>query len=303
MAEEERNQKRLAAVVAIDVAGYSSRTEADEARATTEVRTLTATVEAIAKAHHGQVFNTAGDGIMLAFSSSADAIDAALRVAAECDPKVRVGAHVGDVLLQPKGDMLGHAVNVASRIMAKASPGTAIFSEAIQRSARNDATARMQSLGTHKLEKMSETIELFAVPTGADSNRVARKGLFDPSSEHHLVDALKTYDLQHAGVEISYASAQQRKVADRLKDIFNLAGWNVNLNTTALDRYRDEYHEGLEVAAYNEVLLGRVVADLTNSGVTVTKSTRRETTVGPSHPTKWPYVQAKVYLVVGHTPT
>ena len=62
--------RKLATIVALDVAGYSARTEADEAKTTAEVAALRNVIEGIAARHGGRVFNTAGDGFMLEFGSS-----------------------------------------------------------------------------------------------------------------------------------------------------------------------------------------------------------------------------------------
>ena len=114
---EELHSRKLATIVALDVAGYSARTEADEARTIAQVANLRPIIEGIAKTHGGRVFNTAGDGFMLEFASSLSAVGAALELADECRPRVRVGVHVGEVMVQPNGDLLGHGVNVAARLM------------------------------------------------------------------------------------------------------------------------------------------------------------------------------------------
>ena len=106
--------RRLTTIVALDVAGYSARTEADEARTTAEVAALRRVIEGIATAHGGRVFNIAGDGFMLEFGSSLAAVEAAFTLADTCEPMVRVGVHLGDVVVQPNGDLLGHGVNVAA---------------------------------------------------------------------------------------------------------------------------------------------------------------------------------------------
>ena len=66
--------RKLATIVALDVAGFSARTEADEERTIAQVANLRPVVESIAKAHGGRVFNTAGDGFMLEFASSFSAV-------------------------------------------------------------------------------------------------------------------------------------------------------------------------------------------------------------------------------------
>ena len=155
--------RKLATIVALDVAGYSARTEADEAGTTAEVAALRPVIEGIATARGGRVFNTAGDGFMLEFASSLAAVEAAIELAAECQPKVRVGVHLGDVVVQPNGDLLGHGVNVAARLMARASPGAALVSADVYRTIRGPLAEQLRSRGRLKLDKMAETIEAFAL--------------------------------------------------------------------------------------------------------------------------------------------
>ena len=159
--------RKLATIVALDVAGYSARTEADEARTTAEVAALRKVIDAIAAKHGGRVFNTAGDGFMLEFGSSLAAVEAAFELAETCEPKVRVGVHLGDVVVQPNGDLLGHGVNVAARLMAQSLPGAALVSGAVRQSIRGPVAERLQSQGMLKLDKMAETIEAFALASAA----------------------------------------------------------------------------------------------------------------------------------------
>jgi TolB-like protein/Tfp pilus assembly protein PilF len=155
--------RKLATIVALDVAGYSARTEADEAKTTAEVAALRAVVETIAARHGGRVFNTAGDGFMLEFTSSLEAVEAALELAQTCEPKVRVGVHLGDVVVQPNGDLLGHGVNVAARLMAKSDPGSALISGAVRQTIRGPIAESLVPRGQIHLDKMAETIEAFAI--------------------------------------------------------------------------------------------------------------------------------------------
>ena len=157
--------RKLATIVALDVAGYSARTEADEAKTTAEVATLRTVIEGIAAKRGGRVFNTAGDGFMLEFGSSLAAVEVAFELAETCEPKVRVGVHLGDVLVQPNGDLLGHGVNVAARLMAQSQPGAALVSATVRQTIRGPIAERLVSRGTLKLDKMAEVIEAFALGT------------------------------------------------------------------------------------------------------------------------------------------
>ena len=172
--------RKLATIVALDVAGFSARTEADEERTIAQVANLRPVIESIAKAHGGRVFNTAGDGFMLEFASSFSAVGAALELADECRPRVRVGVHVGEVMVQPNGDLLGHGVNVAARLMAKAEPGSAIISADVCRLIRGPLAERFASRGTVQLDKMNETIEIYA-PAAAAAQPAAAKPKVAPA--------------------------------------------------------------------------------------------------------------------------
>jgi len=164
---DETQSRKLATIVALDVAGYSARTEADETKTTSEVAALGRVIEAIAKAHGGRVFNTAGDGFMLEFISSLAAVEAAAELAETCEPKVRIGVHLGDVVVQPNGDLLGHGVNVAARLMARSDPGSALVSGTVRQTIRGPITDRLVSRGILQLDKMAEAIEAFALKAAA----------------------------------------------------------------------------------------------------------------------------------------
>ena len=155
----------LTTIVAMDVAGYSAKTEADEATTTAEVAALRGTIERIAAERGGRVFNTAGDGFMLEFASSLAAVEAAFALAEQCEPKLRVGVHLGDVAVLPNGDLLGHGVNVAARLMARSDPGSVLVSADVHRTIRGPLAARLVSRGILQLDKMAERIEAFALVT------------------------------------------------------------------------------------------------------------------------------------------
>ncbi len=172
--------RRLTTIVALDVAGYSARTEADEARTTAEVAALRRVIEGIAAAHGGRVFNTAGDGFMLEFGSSLAAVEAAFALADTCEPKVRVGVHLGDVVVQPGGDLLGHGVNVAARLMARSDPGSVLVSADVRRTIRGPMAERLVSRGSLQLDKMTETIEAFALGSAASAVAATPRASAEP---------------------------------------------------------------------------------------------------------------------------
>lgn len=155
--------RRLAIIVALDVVGYSARTEADDIAAIDEVVALRGIIETVAAHGSGRIFNTAGDGFMLEFGSALAAVEAARELTEKCRPPVRIGVHMGDVIVQPNGDLLGHGVNVAARLMSVSPPGSALVSIDVKRMIRGPMLERLVPCGSLRLEKMAEEIEAFSL--------------------------------------------------------------------------------------------------------------------------------------------
>lgn len=176
----ESQSRKLTTIVALDVAGYSARTEADEAASAAEVAALRTLIEGIVGPRGGRLFNTAGDGFMLEFGSSVAAVEAAVALAERCQPKVRIGVHLGDVVVQPNGDLLGHGVNIAARLMARSAPGSVLVSVDVRRTIRGALAERLVPQGPLQLDKMAERIEAFALGTDAAPAVAATAGGREP---------------------------------------------------------------------------------------------------------------------------
>jgi adenylate cyclase len=122
-----RVERRLAAVLAADVAGYSRLMGADEVGTLVALKALRREVvdPAIAQ-HHGRIVKTTGDGILVEFASAVDAITCAMavqekmaeRTAEESGPRIqfRVGINIGDIIIDGD-DIFGDGVNVAARVL------------------------------------------------------------------------------------------------------------------------------------------------------------------------------------------
>lgn len=161
---EDLGPRKLAAIMSIDVAGFSALTETDEARAVELVSQLRDLLMKIAGAGAGRVFNTAGDGFMLEFASASGALAAAEHVCVSIDRKsIRVGVHIGDVLISETGDLFGHSVNVASRLQELAQPGDVVVSMDVRRAVRGPLAKRLHPAGAVQLDKMSEALEIFTL--------------------------------------------------------------------------------------------------------------------------------------------
>ena len=138
--------RRLAAILAADVAGYSRLIGADEGGTLQSLKTIRAELldPAIA-AHNGRLVKTTGDGLLVEFSSVVDALQCAIEVQAgmaqrnvnaPTDKRIefRIGINVGDMVVED-GDIFGHGVNVAARLEALAEPGGICVSARVQEDA------------------------------------------------------------------------------------------------------------------------------------------------------------------------
>jgi adenylate cyclase len=196
---EELGPRKLAAIMSIDVAGYSAMSEADEAEALALIERVRVIVDMIVQSHGGRIFNTAGDGFMLEFGSAAGALSAAEVLWGGVERQsVRVGVHVGDVLMAPNGDLLGHSVNVAARLQQLARPGAVVVSLDVRRAVRGRIAQRLHPAGAVHLDKMSETIDIFTLEAATMLRAKARK--LEP------VLAILPFDNESYAAELNYFS-------------------------------------------------------------------------------------------------
>ncbi len=165
-------QRKLATIMSVDVAGYSRAAEADDGAAADAVRALRRTIEDVIAPFGGRIFNSAGDGFMIEFSAATSGAQAALKLLSESAagvrplPKIRIGLHLGEVIVGESGDLLGHGVNVAARLQSMAAPGGAMVSQAVQSQLRKSSDIPLTPLGRVQLDKMNERVEVFALEPG-----------------------------------------------------------------------------------------------------------------------------------------
>ena len=122
-----RVERRLAAILAADVAGYSRLIGADEEGTLSRLKALRAEVidPKIAE-HHGRLVKTTGDGLLVEFASVVDALRCATEIqTADSRIEYRIGIHVGDIVIKD-GDIFGDGVNIAARLEGLAEPGICV---------------------------------------------------------------------------------------------------------------------------------------------------------------------------------
>src|SRR5271156_5804385 len=133
--------RKIAAILVSDVVGYSRLAGADEDRTLSRLRGLRSDlVDPAVAAHHGRVVKRTGDGILVEFRSVVDAVRCAIEVQngmiernsglpPERRIAFRVGIHLGDVVEESDGDLMGDGVNIAARLEGVAKPGTICLSD------------------------------------------------------------------------------------------------------------------------------------------------------------------------------
>ena len=125
-------QRRLAAILVADVAGYSKLVGSDEAGTLVQLRALRTNIIEPAK-HAGRLFKAVGDGFLVEFASAVQAVEAARAIQhanAKGEMLLRIGIHVGDVVVQGD-DLMGDGVSIAARIEGVADPGGIAISRAV----------------------------------------------------------------------------------------------------------------------------------------------------------------------------
>src|SRR5215469_7225232 len=139
---EERVQRRLAAILAADVAGYSRLMQADEAGTLTSLRARrTKVLQPTVAKHHGRIVKVMGDGVLVDFVSAVDAVECAVQLqegmntANAGSPEnrrivLRIGVNLGDVMVEGT-DLYGDGVNIAARLEAIAEPGGVYLSQTV----------------------------------------------------------------------------------------------------------------------------------------------------------------------------
>ena len=169
--------RRLAAILAADVAGYSRLIEADEEDTLGRLKALRAEViDPKIAGHKGRIVKTTGDGLLVEFSSVVDAVRCAaeLRAAiaksndqlpAERRIDFRIGIHQGDIVVED-GDIFGDGVNVAARLEGLAQPGGICVSARVREDAVGRVDLAFEDIGEQTLKNITRPVRVFRVVTG-----------------------------------------------------------------------------------------------------------------------------------------
>jgi class 3 adenylate cyclase len=170
--------RKLAAILVTDIVGYSRLAGADEERTLARVRALRGDLlDPTIAAHRGRVVKRTGDGSIVEFRSVVDAVRCAIEVqtgliernagvSPERRIECRVGVHLGDVVEESDGDLMGDGVNIAARLKGVAKPGAICLSEDAYRQVKGRLDLKVTDLGVTQLKNIVEPIRVYSLEVG-----------------------------------------------------------------------------------------------------------------------------------------
>jgi TolB-like protein/class 3 adenylate cyclase len=173
--------RKLAAILASDVVGYSRLTQADEDRILARLRALRSDlIDPTIAVHKGRVVKRTGDGAIVEFRSAVDAVRCAIEVQNAMvernagvpeDRRIvfRIGIHIGDVVEEADGDLMGDGVNSAARLEGIAKPGAICLSEDAYRQVKGRLDLAITDLGQTQLKNIAEPIRVYSLQLGGPS--------------------------------------------------------------------------------------------------------------------------------------
>ena len=175
--------RKLAAILAADVVGFSRLTGADEDRTLARLRALRSDlIDPTISVHNGRLVKSTGDGAIVEFRSVVDAVRCAIEIqngmvernaGLPQDRRIdfRIGIHLGDVVEEADGDLMGDGVNIAARLEGVALPGAICLSEDAYRQVKARLGLAVIDLGPTHLKNIAEPVRAYSVQVGPPRRR------------------------------------------------------------------------------------------------------------------------------------
>ena len=188
--------RKLAAILAADVVGFSRLTGADEDRTLARLRALRSDlIDPTIAVHKGRVVRRTGDGAIVEFRSVVEAVRCGIEIQnsmiernAGLPPErrieFRIGIHLGDVVEESDGDLMGDGVNIAARLEGVAQPGAICLSEDAYRQVKSRLDLVISDLGETKLKNIAEPMHIYSLQFGGAvaTNATALAGAVTPAA-------------------------------------------------------------------------------------------------------------------------
>ena len=190
--------RRLAAIFAADVAGYSRLIGADEQGTLGRLRAIRIElIDSSIAAHNGRVVKTTGDGLLAEFASTVDALICASKIQTQMAERnaaltpetridFRIGIHQGDIVVED-ADIFGDGVNIAARLEGVAEPGGICVSARVQEDAVGKLDFAFRDLGDQRLKNIARPVRAYAIAAGTLASPSSARKLADPAPRLSIV--------------------------------------------------------------------------------------------------------------------
>ncbi len=172
---EQRVQRRLAAILAADVVGYSALMQrAEEATYAEFERLKREVIEPGLSRHDGRLIKTTGDGALAEFASPSAAVRCAVEIqqsiaSGRSSLKLRIGVNLGEVIVGADGDLFGDGINIAVRLEGVADPGGVLISDKVHGEVEGKLDVGFEDRGEQQLKNISKPVHAYAVRAGASA--------------------------------------------------------------------------------------------------------------------------------------
>jgi class 3 adenylate cyclase len=180
-------KRKIAVILAADVAGYSKLVAEDEEETIRRLSACREIIDALIARHSGRIFNTAGDAVLAEFASAVDAVRCAVDVQESIAARnlgyapsralsFRIGITIGDIVVRGDGDLLGDGVNIAARLEGLASAGGICVSRSVYESVVNKLSVDFDDMGPQQVKNIPNAVHVYrlAPPDRGDRSPAAR---------------------------------------------------------------------------------------------------------------------------------
>ena len=215
-------ERKLVAILAADVEGYSRLMHDDEEAALATLTAHRAIIDERIEAGRGEISGTAGDSVLAQFASVVDAVRCAVSIqqalykanellASERRMLLRIGINVGDVMLKD-GGIFGDGVNVAARLEGIAQPGGICVTRGVRDHLRDRMDYKFEDLGEHKVKNIARSVRVFRV-------------IFDPEGTTELASVETDASMEQAAIDTGPSLADEDKTGEDKADEVEMVFW------------------------------------------------------------------------------
>lgn len=265
-------KRKIAAILAADVAGYSRLMANDEEDTLRRLSSYREVFDAFVVQYHGRIFNTAGDSVMCEFDSAVEAVRCAidiqesLRTRDMSTPEdrkfqYRIGITIGDVV-ERGTDLLGDGVNIAARLESLAEPGGICVSRSVHEAVANKISVPFHDIGLREVKNIPQPVHAFTVGVPGDPELVQKKsGIKKPLEKRPKWDIALTRAINILGILI---------VVGSIWFFYGLIRSDGNApHITAADVEKLQQSNNIAIAPSPNVIINGVPANTPQTSVTV----------------------------------